>query len=1538
MTDLESLKQLQQLYRSLSEKARVIAESADAGKIISDEAVVEAIHLLSEVSRTKKQCIDEINLTVGDRVTGAETIADLIELLDSHKKKNTEKILRTKEIFNTFCQLSSDDSAYVDELNEHKTKILNYSDDDILGLDYDTEVYPYELFVECAKEAKTADTIANLFGYKLAFALAVNKIYIADNGSTAGINEAPIVEPKVANIEHDSNATSHMEPKDKKTETQSSEKTKKTAEQLKQVEEAHKAKEQANVISESTKEDKPLEDTAQADNSAQNITFDFPSYGIELLDDSAFGDLRIDSPKKTPKSASALIGDIYKKGGPGFKQLMSMIAKLALNSYAIVPEITRQLITYNGIDGNAPKKAEAMINDFDKAFEYLLRQGYFDRYYKDGDSDSDITLYSLTRAGISTLQKSTVQKELFGKTIKFDHSGTIDTAADYTRHKLMAETASKLYGIEKIRSRVRGFKAIGGYAFCLIESEDDENKPECVIIPAIITKSDNSEKFAEFFEQLKSWFEDGASLVILADDLQTARKWVGFYKNELELNEVEQLQLLYGTFSDEKIYTVNGESTTISGYLSTDLYEFFENIEFNDEDVDEDLLNNLDEILDELGIEEMDNSDHADKKAHPETANNTQDKISSNTQDDTPDNTPTDIPDKTPEEKLEPIYRTDSVGIAQSIIDSNPDSCDTVKIIPLITALLKESRIMEAAVLARTLAVSSNDPVQKLLSDSLIYATNLNLNNHSYSGETLTRLADNEGMVQPSDAQLFRFMRFATTVWAMCFPSHAYDHQLYNDFGSTLISEIDDLMPEELNSFKQLAAILADELKNVSFRIDGLGFSSSVLSLLNSDEVRQKSRADLSMRAGDRINAPRSSINIRGLETYYKDILGPTSDLGRCMRIIHEDNTGKEEIAFVTDVLSWFVEQGSKATISDSDVERFIDAQWEETRKKDNIKLKRLNSQSDARKLAKRGINARLDIMKDWLAQVDSDVSNVESSIVESMRSVKSRVDKLLTQFIKQADKYVDTIFREISAEQKSKSNTAKSNVNTGRDTVIAGVNLLRYAISRIECVLDGSGNAEAPWTYMPLLTTPHMQLDEDGYPDILPQLSEIKGFEPWRKMLIHITEPQLSYEEALALITVEDQSRPEWYGNYGAAILINRYLHETTGMPIEDYSSSCRGARMDAENEEDSFKSDIRLKYAYGQIDESTKETVFNILEDYREYFLDSHYYANFKALLRSLRKLTDDETAERRNIFETQMLELAEQEKLTEESAPMLQHIKAALNDDNFALAEDYINRLGKGEIDLSAEEQKVDIEPDFHAIFLECYDEYYKACDRKENRMDSLRNWGFRTLKKLTNRWSSPNESVKAERLLNNWIAGKGNFNTNSLITNLLNQIGFTVTKTERRSDIGSSEQYEVFRARVTPLKSNLKDYAHPVFQYGTALNEYMNIVCLYGCKGTSTLISIMTRRLQLNGPTIVLMDGILSLAERRTIAATFKAMTSGQNSFLLIDRVLLLFLASLDEGDRMVALCCGARFRILSCSSFLKVSGLWQMRCLLAATLR
>ena len=60
------------------------------------------------------------------------------------------------------------------------------------------------------------------------------------------------------------------------------------------------------------------------------------------------------------------------------------------------------------------------------------------------------------------------------------------------------------------------------------------------------------------------------------------------------------------------------------------------------------------------------------------------------------------------------------------------------------------------------------------------------------------------------------------------------------------------------------------------------------------------------------------------------------------------------------------------------------------------------------------------------------------------------------------------------------------------------------------------------------------------------------------------------------------------------------------------------------------------------------------------------------------------------------------------------------------------------------------------------------------------------------------------------------------------------------------------------------------------------------------------------MQLGGNTIVLMDGALSLTDRRKVAEQFKSQTSGQNSFLLIDRVLMLYLATLDAGERLVAM--------------------------------
>ena len=114
------------------------------------------------------------------------------------------------------------------------------------------------------------------------------------------------------------------------------------------------------------------------------------------------------------------------------------------------------------------------------------------------------------------------------------------------------------------------------------------------------------------------------------------------------------------------------------------------------------------------------------------------------------------------------------------------------------------------------------------------------------------------------------------------------------------------------------------------------------------------------------------------------------------------------------------------------------------------------------------------------------------------------------------------------------------------------------------------------------------------------------------------------------------------------------------------------------------------------------------------------------------------------------------------------------------------------------------------------------------------------------------------------------------------------------------------YEVFQVSAEKTSPTLKDYSHPIYKFGTDLSDPMYVVCLYGCKGAPTLINVMTGELQLSGSTIVLMDGSLTVADRHLVASKFKADTSGQSPFLLIDRVLLLYLASLDEGDRQKAM--------------------------------
>ena len=189
----------------------------------------------------------------------------------------------------------------------------------------------------------------------------------------------------------------------------------------------------------------------------------------------------------------------------------------------------------------------------------------------------------------------------------------------------------------------------------------------------------------------------------------------------------------------------------------------------------------------------------------------------------------------------------------------------------------------------------------------------------------------------------------------------------------------------------------------------------------------------------------------------------------------------------------------------------------------------------------------------------------------------------------------------------------------------------------------------------------------------------------------------------------------------------------------------------------------------------------------------------------------------------------------------------------------------------------------------------------------------NWAIDFIQRKYNSWSTPNEKASAEKLIQNWIHGKENAHTPSYLLQFMQALGFQPIEgqafTKKDSGKKCGQDYEIFFGKLTPSSTRLNSYPHPVAKFGTNNGGIqpieVNLVCIYGSKAASTL-SLILEGLDIgNNPSIVFMDGSLAVNERKNLAAKFKRQTNARNPMLIIDRVLLVFLASLNAGDRLPA---------------------------------
>lgn len=824
-----------------------------------------------------------------------------------------------------------------------------------------------------------------------------------------------------------------------------------------------------------------------------------------------------------------------------------------------------------------------------------------------------------------------------------------------------------------------------------------------------------------------------------------------------------------------------------------------------------------------------------------------------------------EVREKAPPEEPEEIniIAYDAQENAKRLLRQKPP-VRSASLLALTVRLIAEDRIAEAAALAETLArapgaAPTAEPFYQALRQSVQVPGSI----YHYSSEVIN---EQQSSLPEADADLRTLqqtMILSTLLWAMAFPSTAYDHNLYNNAQMTVSTTSDQII-------QSLVTLLSEDLKGVSFQNDGLGFSPAIISGLVDNGERERRIAMLCAQASTLTRTPTSTIKITGLETCLKQMVGPASTIGSALRYIEKNST--EKAGEVQTALE--KEFGADLLDLDSVLEDYIDQCWNSLRRTDSqVKVKRLETDTPARRACKKALTDRIAVIKSWLDAVQAEQSGDFRQSRDSYARIRNKLCALLEQL-------------------------CLAPLPEGRPYEAAGQNILRRTAEKMLSVLNGRPSAEEGRFYYPLSLTPELILEPTGENLIVSELYGIAGLEPWNFVLRAIAAGPEEPEAILAQI--DDYQSERWYRNYGTEALLR------TEPPGPDRALGIQNARKAAESSLESFKSNTRLNRAYGKILEHEMETAFSALELVRPLYFQNHNYASFKGFLRQLDAVLSREIEARAARYEKQVEELEAAFSGTE----MLDAIRQALKNRNFNSVDSYINQLQSGVKELPDSDRSMEQKTDFLAQFQSCEEGYFQECQVQRHRSENPVRWGERTLETMDAKyrhWTSPNEKKKGCNWLGSWIMRKDDANTSAKVRSFLTGLGFRVKENPvRDTSFPRAAMCEVFRVSAEKTSPRLKDYSHPIYKFGTDLSDPMYVVCLYGCKGASTLINVMTNELQLSGSTIVLMDGSLTVADRHQVAAKFKADTSGQSPFLLIDRVLLLYLASLDEGDRQKAM--------------------------------
>ncbi|MBD5560978.1 MAG: hypothetical protein HDQ87_11650 [Clostridia bacterium] len=801
-------------------------------------------------------------------------------------------------------------------------------------------------------------------------------------------------------------------------------------------------------------------------------------------------------------------------------------------------------------------------------------------------------------------------------------------------------------------------------------------------------------------------------------------------------------------------------------------------------------------------------------------------------------------------------------GLFDSRLLSDIGPLDDSRLAPLVTASLKRScpgeralqeAVVETVALAKAGALADGVREGKRFSQQLQLAANVLIDDLDYTGAQLEE-------VFPVTSEHPEVLLFGAYAFGLLAPALEGDFLLLGR-GRALVEDYDQWF-RTLPWMRSVLKLLLETAEKTRS-----GFSPAAVGRLGGESDQDQFLHRIMEEAANHSQALTPNVNLKALAPIYKKIFGIGSPFQRAMKAIAADDRSARSM--VEDVLAEFctVNEHGTRTVSAERIDAVLDEYWDTyCRNKQNRKLS-----YHARDQLIRLMRVRLDVMLHWTEYLDS---------LEQSPKDQSELRRLQSQL----RKAIDAALSEPAMKDHEEAN------------------LIRWILSRLKSRIAAPVADERLFDVF--LLTGHVMLDEDGRPLLDSRFADVARYAPWSLVAQHIEDRSGRRHHATF-----KEIREEIEGSVGPpdpSLMDNFQQLRMIGLLTDEPESECAvdseemsEAAEYADSRFEEFEERLELYHMLGQITEEDKTALREMALSHQEFFYETGNFASWREFLRAVAWEAGRHAQKRIDL----LLDQIEERRDRYGESPQLDAAAEFLEREvpNMTLAEEAINAYDMGDMP-----DAVGAEPEEEFFENFCKDvvfrTLYEECRRQGTGTSArpLKRFGVSFFEKHhPPEWTAEDVS-RTTQLLQNWPASKGAPTTKHIVT-VLQRLGFEITGAERTQMLRNAELYI---ADAVPPKASGGPYGHPIAAFGTQLPEKLEVAVIYGqCTGEDLFSTLA--QLKTEGTPIVLLDYQLDQGQRRVIAELFRTH-SDQKTFLLVDRVLAMYLSMAPPDSRVSAL--------------------------------